>query len=164
MCPLNTLGNILCQIANTDIKELLLVVGDLANGMDLLNTVGTKLDVGGEVFTAAVLVQWAVNKGWLNNTLLALRSLQQALGKAGTGHGHGQGRRSGPSFGLDDLVTAELDATDVLVILLATQAVSGLGKERDDGGARVTTNNGDVLVGWIRALELGDEAAGADDV
>jgi len=65
---------------------------------------------------------------------------------------------------LDDLVTAELDATDVLVILLATQAVSGLGKERDDGGARVTTNNGDVLVGWIRALELGDEAAGADDV
>jgi hypothetical protein len=162
--PLNTLGDVLGEIAQADIEQLLLVLGDLANWVDLLNTVWSEFDICGEEVASAVLVQWAVDECWLNDTLLALSGLQQALGEAGTSHGHGESCRSGTALGLDNLVTTELHAADVLIVLLAGQGVSRLGEERNDGGARVTTNNGDVLVGGVGALELGDEAAGANDV
>jgi hypothetical protein len=57
-----------------------------------------------------------------------------------------------------------LDAADVLIESLAGQGVAGLRKERDDSGAGMSTNNGDVLVGGVGALELGDEAGGADNI
>jgi hypothetical protein len=143
---------------------LLLVVSDLANGVDLLNTVGAELDVGREVLAALVLEEGRVNKGGLNNVLLALGSLEQRLGEAGTGHGHGESGRASAVLGLDDLVTTELDALDVVGELLALKAVAGLGEEGNDGGARVASDDGDVLAGGVGVPELRDEARGTDDV
>lgn len=161
---LNTLVDVLREIAQANIEELLLVVGDLADGVNLLNTVGAKLDVGGEVFAATVLVQRRVNESGLDNVLLALGSLEQALGEARTSHGHGESSRAGTVLGLDDLVTTELHAVDVAVKLLALEVVAGLGEEGHNGGAGVTTDNGDVLASGVGVLELGDEARGTDDV
>jgi hypothetical protein len=53
----NTLLDVLRKVGNTGIEELLLVFGDFANGVDLLDTVGAELDVGAEVFAALVLVE-----------------------------------------------------------------------------------------------------------
>lgn len=40
-----TLGNILLQISQTSVKQLLLMFRDLADLMDLLNTVGPEFDL-----------------------------------------------------------------------------------------------------------------------
>ena len=138
------------------------MLSDLADWVDLLNTVWSELDVGGEVVNALVLVERRVNVGWLDDALLALSGLEQALGETGTGHGHGESGRSSTTLGLDDLVTTELDALDVLVTLCALEVVAGLREERDNGSTRVTTDDGDGLVGWVGALELGDEAGSTD--
>jgi hypothetical protein len=162
--PLNTLLDVLGEVSDAGIKELLLVVCDLANRVDLFYTVGAELNVGGEVVTALVLEQRRVDKGGLNDVLLTLSSLEERLGETGTGHGHGESGRASTVLGLDDLVTTELDAVNVLFELLALEVVAGLGEEGNDGGAGVTTNDGDVLSGGVGALELGDEARGTDNV
>jgi len=132
--------------------------------VDLLHTVGAELDVGGKEIAALVLVQRRIDKGRLDDVLLALGSLEQTLGETGTGHGHGEGCRARAVLSLDDLVTAELDTADVIIKRGAGEAVAGLRKERDDGSAGVSTDDGDVLVSRVGVLELGDEAGGADDV
>jgi hypothetical protein len=53
---------------------------------------------------------------------------------------------------------------DVVVELLAGEVVAGLREERNDGGAGVATDDGDVLVGRVGGPDLRDEARGADDV
>ena len=138
--------------------------GDLADGVDLLNTVGAELNVGGEVVDALVLVEGRVDKGGLDDVLLALSSLEERLSEAGTGHGHGESGRTSAILGLDDLVAAELDALDVGVELLAREALARLGQEGNDGGTGVTANNSDVLGGGVGVLDLRDEARGADNV
>ena len=160
----NTLCNVTLEILQASVKKSLLVLSELADGVNVLDTVGAELDVRGKVLDALVLVKRAVDVGWLDDALLALSGLEQALGETGAGHGHGEGGGSGTALGLDDLVTTELDALDVLVALGALEVVAGLGEERDDGGARVTSDHGDGLVGWVGGLELGDEAGGTDDV
>lgn len=140
------------------------MLGDLADGVDLLDTVGAELDVGGEVLDALVLVERRVDKGGLDDVLLALSGLEEGLGEASSGHGHGEGGGTGTVLGLDYLVTAELHAVDVVVKLLAREVVAGLGKEGHNGGAGVAADDSDVLVGGVGALDLGDEAGSADDV
>jgi hypothetical protein len=132
--------------------------------VDLLNTVGAELDVGSEVLASLVLVQRRVDKSGLDDVLLALSSLEERLGEAGTGHGHGEGGRASTVLGLDDLVTTELDTVDVAVKLLALEVVARLRQERDNGCAGVTTDDGDVLAGGVGVLQLGDEAGSADDI
>lgn len=161
---LDTLADVALEVGQAGVEQLLLVLGDLADGVDLLDTVGAELDVGGEVLDALVLVEGRVDKGGLDDVLLALGSLEERLGEAGTGHGHGEGGGTSTVLGLDDLVTAELDAVDVAVELLASQVVAGLGQEGDDGSAGVTTDDGDVLAGGVGVLQLGDEAGSADNV
>ena len=140
------------------------MVGDIANRVDLLNTVRAKLDVGREVSHALVLEERALDESRLNDALLALSGLEQRLSEARASHGHGEGGRASAALGLHDLVTAELHALHVLVALGALEGVAGLAEERDDGLAGVAADDGDVLVGRVGALELGDEAGGADDV
>ena len=132
--------------------------------MDLLDTVGAQLDVGREVLNTLVLVERGVDEGGLDDVLLALGGLEERLGEAGTRHGHGEGGGAGTVLGLDHLVAAELHAVDVAVELLAGELVAGLGEEGHDGGAGVAADDGDVLAGRVRGLQLADEAAGADDV
>ena len=140
------------------------MLGDLADWVNVLDTVRTELDVGGEKVNTLVLVERRVDKGWLDDALLALSGLEQALGETGSGHGHGESGGSGTALGLDDLVTTELDALDVLIALGALERVTGLGEERNNGGSGVTTDDGDGLVGWVGALELGDEAGSTHDI
>jgi hypothetical protein len=161
---LDTLLDVLLKIGQAGIEELLLVVGDLANGMDLLNTVGAKLDVGGEVLATLVLVERRVDESGLDDVLLTLSSLEERLGETSTSHGHGERGRASSILGLDDLITTELDAVDVAVELLALEVVARLRQKGNDSCAGVATNNGDVLAGGVGVLELGDEARGTDDV
>lgn len=128
-----------------------------------MGTLWAKLDLGGEEINALVLVEWGLNEGWLNNTLLALGSLQQRLGEAGTGHGHGEGSGARTILGLDDLITTELDAVEEGRVADEV-GVLALGEEWHDGDAGVAADDGDVLVSRVGVLELGDEAGGADDV
>jgi hypothetical protein len=132
--------------------------------VDLLNTVGAELDVGSEVLASLVLVQRRVDKGGLDDVLLALSSLEEGLGEAGTSHGHGEGGRASTILGLDDLVTTKLDAVDVAVELLALEVVARLRQERDNGCTGVTTDDGDVLAGGVGVLQLGDKAGSADNI
>ena len=88
--PLNTLGDVLAEIRQAHIKELLLVVGDVANRVDLLNTVGPELYVGRKVLASLILVQWGVDEGGFDDILLALCSLEERLGEAGSSHSHGE--------------------------------------------------------------------------
>ena len=160
-----TLLDVLLQITNAGLDKLLLIGVDLANLVDLLNTVGAELDLGGEEVNTLVLEERAVYECGLNDALLALGGLEERLGEAGTGHGHGEGGRASTVLGLDDLVTTELDAVHELVAGLALKVgVVGLGKERDDGDTGVTTDDGDELVGGVGLLDLGDEAGSTDNV
>ena len=161
----NTLLDVLLQVSQAGIEELLLVLVDLADGVDLLNTVGAELDLGGEEVDALVLVQRGVDEGGLDDTLLALGGVEERLGEAGTGHGHGEGGGAGTVLGLDDLVTTELDAVDESVAGLAGDGgVVGLREQGDDGHTGVATDDGDVLAGGVGLLDLGDEARGTDDI
>jgi hypothetical protein len=42
--------------------------------------------------------------------------------------------------------------------------VARLRDQRYDCDARVTTDNGYILISWIRSLEFRDEAGGSDDI
>ena len=64
----------------------------------------------------------------------ALGGLEHALGEPGAGHGHGQRGRAGAVLGLDDLVTAELDAVDQAVERIAGETP---GEEGEPPQARV---------------------------
>jgi hypothetical protein len=132
--------------------------------VDLLDTVGAELDVGGEVLASSILVQRGVDECGFNDVLLALGSLEQALGEARTSHGHGESGGTGTILGLDDLVTTELYAADILGELVTREVEAGLREKGHNGGARVTANDGDVLVGRVGVAELGDEARGADNI
>lgn len=160
----DTLLDVALELADGNVDELLLVLGDPADGVDLLDTVGAELNVGGEEVNALVLEEGRLDEGRLDDALLALSGLEEGLGEAGTGHGHGEGGRASAVLGLDDLVTAELDALDVVGEGLALEVVAALAEQRDDGLAGVATDDNDVLVGGVGVLVLGDEAGGADDV
>ena len=161
----DTLLDVLLQVSQAGIEELLLVLVDLADGVNLLNTVGAELDLGGEEVDALVLVQGGVDEGGLDNTLLTLGGAEEGLGEAGTSHGHGEGGGTGTVLGLDDLVTTELDAVDESIAGLAGDGgVVGLREQGDDGHTGVATNDGDGLAGGVGLLDLGDEARGTDDI
>ena len=161
----NTLLDVLLEVTKAGLEELLLVGVDLANGEDLLNTVGAELDLGGEEVNTLVLVERAVDESGLNDTLLTLGGLEEGLSHASTSHGHGEGGRASTILGLDDLITTELDAVDELVAGLTLNAgVAGLGEKRDNGHTGVATDDRDGLVGGVGLLDLGDEARGTDNV
>ena len=159
----DTLLDVLLEVVEAGLDELLLVGVDLADGVDLGDTLGAELDLGAEEVDTLVLVERGVDKGGLDDALLALGGAEDGLGHAGTGHGHGEGGGTGTVLGLDDLVTAKLDALDELSVG-GQVGVVALAEEGHNGDARVTADDGDVLVLGVGALELGDEAAGADNV
>lgn len=137
------------------LQQSLLVLVDFADSVNLLDTVGAKLNPGGEEVDSLVLVQWAVHKGGLNDALFTLERLQQALRKPGTSHGHGESGRACTILGLDHLVTTELDAVHQRIKLLASDVgVARLRDQRNDGDTGVATDHGDVLIGRVAALDL----------
>ena len=161
----HTLFNVLLQVDQASIEELLLSLGDLANWQDVFNTVGSKLNLGGEEVDTLVLVQRAVNESWLNDALDTLSSLEQALSEASTSHSHRESGRASTILGLDDLVTTKLYTVDELLKSGSGDiGVVGLREKRNDGYAGVSTNNGDVLISWVGLLDLRNEAGSANHI
>lgn len=161
----NTLLDVLLQVSKASLEELLLVSIDLTNGQNLLDTVRTELDAGSEEVDTLVLVEGAVDEGGFDDALDTLSGLEEGLGETGTGESHGEGSGTSAVLGLDDFVTAELDAVDEGVAGLAFDVgVVGLGEEGHDGHAGVATDDGDFLVGRVGGLDLGNEAGGTDDI
>lgn len=151
--------------SDASIEQLLLVLCDLANLVDLLDTIWAQGNLAGEEINTLGLVERALDEGRLDNVGLAIKSAQNTLRKSCTSHSHGQSSRTGAVLGLDNLVTTKLDAVHEVVELLAGDVtVAGLGDERDNGDTGMATNNDDVLIGRIGALDLGDEAGGTDDI
>ena len=74
--------------SQASLQQTLLVGSQLANWVDLLDTVGTKLNLGGEEVNTLVFVERAVDEGRLDHGTLALSSLEQALSKSSTSHSH----------------------------------------------------------------------------
>lgn len=79
---------------------------------------------------------------------------------------HGEGSGTGTGLGLDNLVATELDPVDEGLVSLTADvlALGGLGEERDDGDTRVTTDNGDLDVLGVLALDLTEESGSSDNV
>jgi len=153
----------LLQILQAGINQLLLLSGDLANIQNLLNTIWSQLNLAGEEINTLVLEERRVNKGWLNNTLLSLSGLQQALGETGTGHGHREGSGSSTVLSLNNLITTELNTLEQVCVTDEIW-VGRLREERDDGDTGVTSNNDNVLINWVGLLDLGNESGSADNV
>lgn len=159
------LGNVVLELRDGSIDEGLLVGIDLADGVDLLNTLGTELNVGGKVLNTLGSKDIGLDEGGLNNSLLATNGgLEERVGEAGTGESHGEGGRASAVLGLDNLVTTELDALGQGLDLLLGEGVTGLGEERDNGDTRVTANDGDLGSLGGDLLDLRDEAGGTDDI
>lgn len=131
--------------------------------MDLLNTLGAELDLRAEELNTLVLVERRLDESGLLDTLLALDGAEDGVSHAGTSHGHGESGRASTVLGLDNLVTTELDTLDELSVG-GEVGVVGLREERDDGDTGVATNDGDVLVLGVGALDLGNESGGTDNV
>jgi hypothetical protein len=162
---IRTLLDVLLQVGQASLNELLLVGIDLANRVDLLHTVGAKLDLGGKEVDALVFVERAVDEGGLNDTFYTLGGLEQRLGEASASEGHGEGSRASAILGLNNLITTKLDAVYEFIKGSAFDVrVVGLGKQRDDGDTGVSTNDGDVLIRRIGLLHLGDEARRTDNI
>lgn len=174
MSEVNTLGNVALKTLNSSSKELLLVVIKGGEGVDgVLGSRWAKLDWDGEEVEASGsldgLTAWdgEVDEGWLDDALLARNGAEDLLGEAVAGVGHGEGGRAKAVLGLDDLVTAELDAVDEGVKLLGWDGDGGLGlgEERDDGLAGVATNDWDGgRLGVLGAGDLGHEGLSTDDI
>jgi hypothetical protein len=159
----DTLCDVLLQVSQASLEELLLGSVDLANGQDLLNTIGTELDLGGEEVNTLVLVERAVDERRLNNALLALCGAENRVGHAGTSHGHGESGGTSTILGLNNLITTKLNAVDELSVG-AQVRVLALAEEGNNGNTRVTTNNSDLLIGRVGVLDLTDEARGTNDI
>lgn len=79
---------------------------------------------------------------------------------------HGEGGGTGTGLGLHNLVTTKLDPVDKGLVSLTVDvlALGGLREERDDGDTRVTTDNGDLDVLRVLALDLTEESGSSDNV
>jgi hypothetical protein len=102
--------------------------------------------------------------------ILALEPLQHGIRKLSSGVRHTERRAPRSILGLDDFVSAKLDAfRESLDLRLRGGGWEGRGslrEERDDGNAAVAADDGDC-VGWCgggRAGERGNKGRGADDV
>jgi hypothetical protein len=117
---LNTLANVTSQTLITLCQKLLLVVIGRRNDIDgLLGAFGAELDGDREEITTSFLLDGftAVDAGQVDECGfgdggLALDGLEQLLGEAEAGVGHREGCGAGAVLGLDDFVTAELDACE----------------------------------------------------
>ena len=125
-----------------------------------------ELNVGREVLDTLVLEQRALDERRGDDALLAAQATEKGVGELGTSVRHGERSRTSTVLRLDDLITTELDAVNELLVGLALDslAVGDLGEKRDDGGTRVTADDGDVAFLGLDTGDAGEEAGGADDI
>ena len=165
--PVNTLLDVLGELGDSGLEELLLLSGDLADGVDLLDTVLTEGDGAGKEGGTLVLVEGRLDVSTLLDALLAVKGLEEGIGEDGGGVSHGEGGGTGTVLGLDNLVTTELDAVNELLVLLAlgdSITAVGLGEEGHDGDTRVTADDGNDGLGGLLAGDAGKEGGSTGDV
>lgn len=73
------------SLSKGSLEELLLLSGELADWVDLLDTIGTELDVGSEPLDTLGGVQRGLDEGRLDDTRLAVESSDEGVGESGTG-------------------------------------------------------------------------------
>lgn len=134
--------------------------------MTMYDATYSELDVRREEVNALVCEQRALDESGGNNTRLAVQSPQKCVGELGTRVRHGEGSASSTILCLDDLVTTKLDAVHELVVGLAGDILAkvGLGKEGNDRGSAVATNDGDNTLRRLGALDTGQETGSADNI
>jgi len=156
--------NVLLQVSNGLGDKVLLVVGDLTDGEDLLNTVGAELNVSGEELNTLVSIDGGLDESGLNNTLLALGGLEKAVSETSTSESHGESGRASSVLGLDNFVATELNSVGKSIKFLLGELLTSLGEEGNNGDTGVTTNDSDVHILGVLALNLRDEAGGTDNI
>jgi hypothetical protein len=126
----------------------------------------TKLNTGREEVDTLVSVERALDESGRDDALLAAQTTEKRIGELGTSVRHGERSAAGAVLGLDDLVTAELDTVDDLLIRFAFDGLAegALGEQGHDGGAGVATDDGDNGLLGVRVGDLAEEARGTDDV
>lgn len=80
---------------------------------------------------------------------------------------HAEGGRTSTVLGLDDFITTKLDTVDELLVLLALSnraSLLGLGEERNNGNARVATDDRDNGLCRSRASDTRQEGRSTSDV
>lgn len=152
------------------VEEGLLGRVEVADRVDLTDgALRSEGDGRREVVAALVGVELALDVGAELDVLLAVHGAEERVGPLETGVRHREGGRAGAVLGLDDLVTAELDAVNELLQGLAAlldDLLAGreLRQERDDGRARVATDDGDDGVLRLGAGNAREEGRGTDNV
>ena len=160
---LDALADALLELGEEGGELLLLVVGEGSEAVDFADTVGSELDVGGEVLG---LSDAGLDEGSLDDTLLSRKTAENGIGELSTGVGHAEGGRAGTSLGLDDLIASELDALGQGIELLLGEGDLGghLGEEGENGDSGVSTDDGDVNLVDVLLLGLGDEGLGTGHI
>merc|ERR1712130_727976 len=160
---LDTLLDTLNELRNGAGNDLLLVGGDFTKTVDLLNTVLTEENRGGEERRVGNI---RLNEGAFDNIRGTIESAQKEHGELSTSVGHGKGGRTSTILSLDNLIPTELNSVGQGVALRVgeggTSRVSG--EEGNNGLASMSTNNGDIKVGDINTLELSNEGASTSNV
>mmetsp|Transcript_25796 Transcript_25796/g.53495 ORF Transcript_25796/g.53495 Transcript_25796/m.53495 type:complete len:238 (-) Transcript_25796:214-927(-) len=131
---------------------------DIAVAMDGLDAFLAQSDRRGKVLG---LGDRGLHEGTLRDARLASEARHHAVGKLGTGVGHGEGCRTAAGLGLDNFITSKHDAVCESVALLCGEADRRLSlrKERDNGGPSMAANDGHLDLADIVALRLCDECA-----
>lgn len=141
-----------------------------SNGVDLGDgSIGAEGDGGGEEGDSLVGVEGRLDVGAEGDVLLAVEGAEDGVGELGSGVSHREGSGSGSVLGLDDLISTELDALDesgeaVSSSLDNLLALGGLREEGNDGGSRVSSDDGDGGVLGGGSSEAGKEGRRANDI
>lgn len=162
-CIVGERGTCLLQVRQASIQKPLLRRSNLPNIMNLLHTIRTQLHLTSKEIHSLVLIQRTIHKSGLNNTLLSLCSLQQALREPRACHRHRQCRGSSSILRGHYLITSELDAFEE--ILLAYEiGMRGLREQWYDGDARVAAYNNNILIYGIGPLQLRHKSTSSHDI
>lgn len=162
----DTLGDAWLQVGNSLLQQFGLDLINLANGLELLDTVLAQLDIDGKVGQVLVdlsldllttaSVGFEVDVRGSDNSRLSLKGgTDDLVGEFGTGLGHGEGGRTSSSLGLDDLVTSELDSVHKSTALFRVPEKRGgkgglaLGKQGQNRVSSVSSDDGDDVLGGL---------------
>mmetsp|Transcript_34807 Transcript_34807/g.62611 ORF Transcript_34807/g.62611 Transcript_34807/m.62611 type:complete len:358 (-) Transcript_34807:71-1144(-) len=159
---LNTLldgGN---ELGHEELEALLLVLSDLTEGDNLVNTLSAKSNLRGE---ESSISEGALDERALNGRL-TVETTEAAVSEEGSRVGHGESGRALALLGVNDLSATLLGTLgEGLSLILAEGNIgSGLGEKGEDGNTSVTTDDGDVNGANIKTLRLSVEGLSADNI
>lgn len=160
-----TLGDVSFKLSNSFADEALLKGSNFSNFMDFLDTLGSELNIGGEERNSLLGEEGAFNKGGLDDVFLPRKSFEEAESESGAGKSHRQGGTTLSVLGLDNFVTTKLNTVgegfELFVVKLKTL---DLGKEGNNGGTGVATDDRNLNILGVFLHLFGDESRGANNI